>query len=260
MSGEVRTALATLGLTDYEIRTYLALLEQGPLTALQISSESGIPYSRVYDVLKSLEKKQFVTAGRGRPTHYVAKSPDEATRAIILKKTKVIEASRQSIVDELQSIFEQGGSAAEHHDIVLVHGEPAILAKLETMMTRAEHSVLILTPLITDDHLRFLSPFLKRLVDLNKQLQFLISSRTYSKEVAALSLIGEVRWREGINGGCVIVDEREILLMLPSVTTDLEQLIGVIGIWSDHFGLAQLGATYFEFLWMEAGPESSDNL
>ncbi len=78
MSGEVRTALATLGLTDYEIRTYLALLEQGPLTALQISSDSGIPYSRVYDVLKSLEKKQFVTAGRGRPTLYVAKSPDEA--------------------------------------------------------------------------------------------------------------------------------------------------------------------------------------
>ncbi len=176
-----------------------------------------------------------------------------------MKKTKEIEASRQSIVDELQSIFEKGGSAAEHHDIVLVHGEPAILAKLETMMTRVEHSVLILTPIITDIHLRFLSPFLKRLVELNKQLQFLISSRTDSEEVAALRLIGEVRWREGIYGGCVIVDEREILLMLPSVSTDLEQLIGVIGIWSDHFGLAQLGATYFEFLWREAGPESSEN-
>ena len=90
MSGEVRTALSALGLTDYEIRTYVSLLEQGPLTALNISSESGIPYSRVYDVLKTLEKKQFVTAGKGRPTIYVAKSPDEATRALILKQSKQI--------------------------------------------------------------------------------------------------------------------------------------------------------------------------
>ena len=71
--------------------------------------------------------------------------------------------------------------------------------------------------------------------------------------MSELRQAGEVRWREGIYGGAVIVDEREIILMLPSVTPDLEQLIGMIGIWSDHFGLAQLGATYFEFLWRESG-------
>jgi sugar-specific transcriptional regulator TrmB len=253
MSGEVRAALSALGLTDYEIRTYVSLLEQGPLTALNISSESGIPYSRVYDVLKTLEKKQFVTAGKGRPTIYVAKSPDEATRALILKQSKQLEGNRQKIVDELQTIFEQGGSAAEHHDLHVLHGEPAILAKLESMLNRVEQSVLILTPLITALHMHLLSPLLKRLVENNKQIRFLISSKTGPDELSELRQAGEVRWREGIYGGAVIVDEREIILMLPSVTPDLEQLIGMIGIWSDHFGLAQLGATYFEFLWRESG-------
>ena len=55
----------------------------------------------------------------------------------------------------------------------------------------------------------------------------------------------------------MIVDEREILLMLPSMSTELNQLIGVIGIWSDHFGLAHLGATYFEFVWRESASEPS---
>jgi len=257
MSGDVRTALSALGLTDYEIRTYLALLEHGPLTALQISSESGIPYSRVYDVLKMLEKKQFVTAERGRPATYVAKSPEEATRAILLKLNKDIDANRQVVVDELQPIFESGGSAAELHDLHVLHGEPAILARLEAMLMRVEQSILILTPLITAAHMEVLAPLLQRLVDTNKSLRFLLEARTAPSEVSQLTQMGEVRWREGIYGGAVIVDEREILLMLPSMSTGLNQLIGVIGIWSDHFGLAHLGATYFEFAWRESASEPS---
>ncbi|TFF91191.1 TrmB family transcriptional regulator, partial [Candidatus Thorarchaeota archaeon] len=68
-------ALRELGLTEYETSAYLALVDGGKMAASDISSESGVPYSRIYDVLGRLEEKGFVQIQRGRPTLYTAKAP-----------------------------------------------------------------------------------------------------------------------------------------------------------------------------------------
>ena len=40
-----------LGMTGYEIRVYTSLLEVGAITAADISKRSGVPYSKIYEVL-----------------------------------------------------------------------------------------------------------------------------------------------------------------------------------------------------------------
>jgi sugar-specific transcriptional regulator TrmB len=50
ISERARKALQELGLTDYEVRAYLALVEMGPLTASELSELKLIPYSKVYEV------------------------------------------------------------------------------------------------------------------------------------------------------------------------------------------------------------------
>ena len=49
-----------LGFSEYECKAYLTLLEQFPLTGYSLSKKSGIPRSRIYDVLESLAGKQMV--------------------------------------------------------------------------------------------------------------------------------------------------------------------------------------------------------
>ena len=49
-----------LGFTEYECKAYVSLLEQFPLNGYALAKNSGIPRSRVYEVLKKLIAKQMV--------------------------------------------------------------------------------------------------------------------------------------------------------------------------------------------------------
>ena len=52
--------MKTLGFSEYECKAYLKLLEDYPLNGYALSKQSGIPRSRIYEVLKSLLDKQMV--------------------------------------------------------------------------------------------------------------------------------------------------------------------------------------------------------
>lgn len=59
ISEETRKSLQNLGLTDYETRVYVALLQRGALTASEASENTQVPYSKIYEILGNLEKKRL---------------------------------------------------------------------------------------------------------------------------------------------------------------------------------------------------------
>ncbi len=70
--------LTLIGLTDYEAKAYIALLKENPLTAYEIAKISGIPSSKVYEVVKKLESRQMVQSIHGeRARMFIPVSPDE---------------------------------------------------------------------------------------------------------------------------------------------------------------------------------------
>lgn len=79
--------LRNLGLSPYEIEAYKALLSVGYSTPAELVSLCNVPRSRVYDVLRTLTRKGFASVRAGKPSVYVAVSPDVALkhRAKILK-------------------------------------------------------------------------------------------------------------------------------------------------------------------------------
>ncbi|MFW9819441.1 MAG: TrmB family transcriptional regulator, partial [Candidatus Thorarchaeota archaeon] len=82
----VKESLKSIGLTDYEISIYLTLISKGPMDARELSDASGVPYSRIYNILTQLEKEKLwiIKEEESRPSRYFAKSPDEAL--VIAKK------------------------------------------------------------------------------------------------------------------------------------------------------------------------------
>ena len=74
--------LKNLGLNSYEVKLWVALLSRGTSTAGELSDISGVPKSRSYDVLKSLEEKGFVAARPGKPIRYFAISPQEVVERV----------------------------------------------------------------------------------------------------------------------------------------------------------------------------------
>ena len=59
-------------LNIYEVKIWTSLLSRGIATAGELADISGVPRSRCYDVLESLEKKGFIIMKIGRPIKYIA--------------------------------------------------------------------------------------------------------------------------------------------------------------------------------------------
>lgn len=75
MAEKLVDTLRLAGLTDYETKAYLVLTSFGNLTASELSEKSGIPYSRIYDVIGNLEKKQWVEIDNERPKRIYPSNP-----------------------------------------------------------------------------------------------------------------------------------------------------------------------------------------
>lgn len=60
----IASSLKKLGFSDYEAKAWIALLRENPSTPYEVARESGIPTSKIYEVLSRLETKKMVTVTR----------------------------------------------------------------------------------------------------------------------------------------------------------------------------------------------------
>src|SRR3989338_3711777 len=88
-------------LNIYEVKIWTALLSRGIAAAGELADISGVPRSRCYDVLESLEKKGFIIQKIGKPIKYIAIQPEEVTERV--KRAVSTDAEKQSeIIDNIR--------------------------------------------------------------------------------------------------------------------------------------------------------------
>ncbi len=70
--------LRHLGLSEYEAKVYLALLGDNPATAYEVGRSSGVPTSKIYNVLERLAEKGIISIIDERKTaQYIPLPPQE---------------------------------------------------------------------------------------------------------------------------------------------------------------------------------------
>lgn len=80
-NNKVLSQLSGLGLSEYEAKAYVSLLRENPLTAYEVSKSSGVPTSKIYEVMKKLADKRIVSfIDEGKTTRYTPLDPDEFVR------------------------------------------------------------------------------------------------------------------------------------------------------------------------------------
>jgi len=77
---EIYANLKELGFSQYEAACYMALVGNHPVNGSQLSKISGIARSRIYDVLRNLNAKEYVL--EVNPGQYVPLPPDELIRRL----------------------------------------------------------------------------------------------------------------------------------------------------------------------------------
>jgi len=73
--GEYLRKLQVIGLTDYESRSLIALLESNPSTAYEVAKQAGLPRANVYAALEGLVAKNAIQPISQNPARYVPVEP-----------------------------------------------------------------------------------------------------------------------------------------------------------------------------------------
>jgi len=248
-SEKTKKALQSLGLTDYEASAYLSLVEFGPLTANEVSGSSNVPYSKCHTTLSGLEGKGWITVEPGRPGRYSARPPAdalEASRAQLLGKMKTQE---DQVISELTPLYERR-SDREKPDIWIIRGEMNILRKLREIMNKAQREIMISLPAVSKELVQLLEVSLMRFQGSGVKVT-VMSTRDMEEDIRNLAELAQIRVRDKMYGGGVIVDERDTMLFIGEENKPKE----IFAIWSDHVGLTRLAKDYFQYIW-----NSSDTL
>ena len=249
VSEDAKKVLHEVGLTEYETKAYLILLERGVMTASEVSEYGGIPYSKVYETLNSLEKKGWVEAERGRPTRYFPKAPSEALEAARLRLEDMVNSWKHIVLGELQPLYEKR-ELMEKPDIWILRGEFSVMAKLREMLDAVKSELLIAVPDFAKGFVDASVSILGHVRDNGVNVKIMVTGDWNEKELA---LLGSARLRDNLFGGGVIVDGKEALLFLGEADTK-RSYSGLLVIWSNHIGLVKFAKEYFELLWNTAKP------
>ncbi|MEN2975123.1 MAG: helix-turn-helix domain-containing protein [Candidatus Caldarchaeales archaeon] len=246
ISEDLRRALHNLGLTDYEIKVYIALLEVGESTASKLSEIADVPYSKIYDVLESLERKGWIGTEGGRPAQYYPKSPITALESSRMRLEREFKSNEEIIRSELFPIYE-GRGFREKHDIWIIRGEENILMKIKDLLVSCEKELLIAAPLITKNLLTFFLPHLTYIFSRGGIVKIMLPNDVDYALIKKLTEVAELRLKEQMFGGGIVADSREVILLLGDEKGEIS-----FAIWSEHVGLAKFAKNYFEYLWKEA--------
>jgi sugar-specific transcriptional regulator TrmB len=122
ISERTKKSMREFGLSENEIRSYLSLLRFGQMNATEISKQSNVPYSKVYEILLNLEQKGWIESDDSRPKNFKAKSPSLAIEDTKIRLESTHKKNENQILSELQPLYESKESL-EKPEIWILRGE-----------------------------------------------------------------------------------------------------------------------------------------
>lgn len=132
-------ALKDAGLTDYEALAYLGLVFRGPTTAKALSESTGIPNTRVYDVLGELERRGWVEVDASRPMRFRAKPPPEVVGVIRAEHQQRLGRVEEVLMRDLLPVYET--KAAESTEIWFIRSVPGMVNRIRSLVSSAKREL-----------------------------------------------------------------------------------------------------------------------
>ncbi|QGQ45125.1 TrmB family transcriptional regulator [Metabacillus sediminilitoris] len=136
MKENILGTLKNLNFTEYEAKAYLALLEESPLTGYAAAKNSGVPRSKIYEVLDSLAMRGDILVSPGNTPQY---TPVPAKELIKNRRKKAEENFEQA--EHLFENFER--SSNDRENIWNITGRSEILEKVKACICSAKKRILL---------------------------------------------------------------------------------------------------------------------
>ena len=224
-------------LNIYETKVWIALLSKGVASAGEVASISGVPRSRTYDVLESLEKRGFAIVQIGKPVKYLAVKPTEVlekmkslTLTEAQEKVKTLSTLKDTQeYEELELLHKNGISPIKTHEITgSLKGRSNIVTRLRELVQNAKKELLIATSVPDfEDKGRVLFPAIEEAVKRNVKIKINFSDSPEKIKKAKLKLDPSIKVSaSNSDSRMYISDKKEVLFMITSENSEEE-----MGVW-----------------------------
>ncbi len=133
MDEKIEQRFKQLGFTAYEAKAYLALLRQYPVTRYELSKNSGVPRSAIYDIIRKLENLGAVNALYVKPEKYIPLPPEQLM--------ELLERQFNERIEEAKKSLKKFNTEIEPGHLWNIVGYKNMLHKAREMISKAEHSL-----------------------------------------------------------------------------------------------------------------------
>jgi len=240
-------------LNIYETKVWVALLAKGVASAGEIAELSGVPRSRTYDVLESLEKQGFAIMKLGKPVKYIAVKPNiivEKLKTNTLRnadeKVKILsELKNTKEYSELQQLYTVGIEPVKHEDVSgAIKGKSTIYNHIKEVLENAEKKVIMCTSAEEmKNKSRFFSSIFERLKKENIKVNVALSGD--EREIRRISSKFKIKVKHvDIDAKFFIADNTQVLFIISKGKAPEEEL----AVWLN----TSFFATALAFLFEEA--------
>jgi len=233
--------LDDFGLSDYESRAYVALLEYGPMPVRDLAYRAGIPRTKAYSTVKKLIGKRMVELLSKNPVKVQAVPPEECLTHLLNKEREKLEGMK-SVLDYLVKLRMSRLSAmekAEHY--FLKPG--AMPGKLSELLASSEGSGRFILDSWGLEVLEKLDVDIDRALARGIDLKAVVGWE-YGSDLMASKVLPKLDSRivKGLGGNIFVFDQNEVMATSKNGS--------VILIRSPELGTALVN--YFSMLWEEA--------
>jgi len=207
--------LEDIGLSRREAKVYLALLELGPNTVGPVVKRSGVPSSKIYEILDRL-------IARGLVSYLIIKHQKRFQAADPERVLSYLDEKRKKLVDALPELKTKQQLAKERQDVELYEGKQAIFSLMHGLVNKAKKGEEYLSFSVGQEHddpeiARFYTNFTWRRKEKGLKTRVLtnekarpIYTRRYPKEV--LTAINNRFTPFNFPQGLVILQDKLIIL------------------------------------------------
>lgn len=213
----------------------MALLSKGIASAGEIAELSGVPRSRTYDVLESLEKRGFSIVKIGKPVKYISVKPTDIIEKMKNETMQDAHEKVKSLVTlrttneylELEQLHNTGISPVKSSEITgSLKGRSNVLAKVRELIESAEKEVLICTTVQDfEDKSRVIAPAIEAILKRNVKLRVALSGDEERVKKASAKMNIKAKQADS-PARMFIADKKQVLLMITPEHADEE-----MGVW-----------------------------
>ncbi|MBP2044883.1 TrmB family transcriptional regulator [Methanobacterium aggregans] len=220
--------LQKLGLTYYEAKAYISLMTLGVAKPSVIAEESGVPRTKIYEVLKKLEKDKWVTVEKSRPAMVTPTYP----RKVLEEHKLLINNEIDSLSNELAMIYDDV-IQKDVPKIRVVYSQESIKQMALDVLGNAKNRIVSMGSLYLPGELEALKDSLLRAKERG------VSIRIISKPLEDLDkeMVDGFNEFVDVKAGhpyclkTIMVDNRETLLIMAKVENGVPNLEDVIAVW-----------------------------